>query len=175
MEPPTDDQLRKFHASRPDLFTLPPAYAFRQVLYLPAEARGDTLKTELELLRAGESVPKDRLNKLSLPLDWPLTPAPELANAFGGNFAKALATLPEGEWAGPVRSGLGFHLVKVSEAKSGGLAPFDEIRDFVERQYEYYSVLDAQQKMFTELRDKYDIKFTARGVPEAVIKSYSRP
>ncbi|MGE0054007.1 MAG: hypothetical protein AB7S74_07345 [Hyphomicrobium sp.] len=32
MDPPTEDRLRAFQAERADLFTLPPAFAFRQVL-----------------------------------------------------------------------------------------------------------------------------------------------
>jgi hypothetical protein len=118
MEPPTEDQLRAFHAERPDLFTLPQAFAFRQVLYLPSEA-AEKLKVTLASLRSGGEMPPDRLRKLSVPLDWPLTPAQTLENSFGGGFADALSKLPVGRWSGPVRSGLGLHLVQVTENQPG--------------------------------------------------------
>ena len=54
MQPPTEEQLRAFHAARPDLFTLPQAYAFRQVLYLPAEAGDEVLGTTLASLQGAE-------------------------------------------------------------------------------------------------------------------------
>ncbi|MDS9467910.1 peptidylprolyl isomerase [Paracoccus sp. MBLB3053] len=175
MQPATEEKLRAFHAARPDLFTLPQAFAFRQVLYLPSEAGDARIKTTLATLRSGGAVPADRRSKLSLPLDWPLTSGQDLNNAFGGGFAKALAKLPVGSWSGPVRSGLGLHLVQVTEIQPERLAPFDEIRDEVARQYEYYTVLDAQQRVFKELLGKYRVRFDAQGVPDAVIQEYARP
>ncbi|QEW18492.1 hypothetical protein LA6_000658 [Marinibacterium anthonyi] len=174
MQPPTEDQLRAFHAARPDLFTLPQAFAFRQVLYLPAEA-GDAVETTLAALQGGAEIPPDRRNKLSVPLDWALTSTQALENAFGGGFAKALGTLPVGTWSGPVRSGLGLHLVQVTEGQPEQLASFDEIRDYVARQYEYYTVLDAQDRMYRDLLDRYEIRFEADGIPDSILQDYVRP
>jgi PPIC-type PPIASE domain len=174
MQPATEDQLRAFHAAHPELFTLPRAFAFRQVLYLPSETADDRLKVTLATLRSGGEVPSDRANKLSLPLDWPLTEAQIVENSFGGGFAAALSELPVGTWSGPVRSGLGLHLVKVTESRPERLAPFEEIRDFVARQYEYYSVLDAQERVFKELLDKYEVRISADGVSDAVAQKYVR-
>jgi hypothetical protein len=145
------------------------------VLYLPSEATGDRIEATLASLRAGADAPSDRKNKLALPLDWPLTPVPTLDNSFGGGFADALAELPVGQWSGPVRSGLGLHLLQVTESEPGRLAPFDEIRDFVARQYEYYAVLDAQERMFRELLARYDVRIEATDVPEEVVREYVRP
>lgn len=111
MEPPTEAELRAFHASHPDLFSLPPAFAFRQVLFLPSEAGDERVEVTLAALRSGDDVPPARLNKVSLPLEWPLTASPTLEHAFGGGFASELSALPVGTWSGPVRSGLGLHLV----------------------------------------------------------------
>ncbi len=175
MEPPTEERLRAFYLERADLFTLPPAFAFRQVLFLPSEAAGDRLDVTLAGLRSDGPVPPDRVNKLAVPLDWPLTTAPQLDNAFGGGFAEALADLPVGAWSGPVRSGLGLHLVQVTESRPTRLAAFEEVRDLVARQYEYYSVLEAQKRMFGELLDRYQVQFSAVGVPDKVLQKYARP
>ncbi|WP_417712157.1 peptidyl-prolyl cis-trans isomerase [Roseibium aggregatum] len=175
MQPPTEDQLRAFYAKRPDLFTQPQAYAFRQVLYLPAEAEETVLEATLASLRQGGAVPENRRNKLSVPLDWDLTPAQVVENAFGGGFAASLSELPAGSWSGPVRSGLGLHLVMVTESQPEKLAPFEEIREFVARQYEYYTVLDTQEYMFRELLDRYEVRIEAEGVPDRVRQEYVRP
>jgi hypothetical protein len=175
MQPPTEDQLRAFHAERPDLFTVPPAFAFRQVLYLPSEADDGTLEATLASLRQGGAVPTDRLNRMSVPLNWNLTRFQDVKNAFGGEFSDSLADLPVGTWSGPVPSGLGLHLVQVTESQPEHLAPFDEIRDFVARQYEYYTVLDAQERMFRELLDRYELRIEADGVPDTVLQDYARP
>jgi peptidyl-prolyl cis-trans isomerase C len=104
-----------------------------------------------------------------------LTPAQTVENSFGGGFAAALWDLPIGAWSGPVRSGLGLHLVKVTERQPARLAPFAEIGEFVARQYEYYTVLDTQERMYLELLDRYEIRIEADGVPEAVMQAYSGP
>ena len=175
MQPRTEDRLRTFYAERRDLFTLPPAFAFRQVLYLPSEAADDRLEATLVSLRTGGELPPDRRSKLAMPLDWPLTAARTLENSFGGGFAEALSGLPVGTWSGPVRSGLGWHLVQVTESRRSRLPPFEEIRDVVVEQYEYHAVLDAQERMFRELLDKYELRIDAAGVPEAVREAYTRP
>ena len=175
MQPPMEEQLRAFHAARPDLFTLPQAYAFQQVLYLPTEASDATLEATLASLQGGGAVPSGQRGKLAVPTEWALTPAHALENAFGGGFAESLSELPVGTWSGPVRSGLGQHLVLVTENQPEHLAPFEEVRDFVARQYEYYTVLDAQEQMFRELLDRYEVSFEAEGVPDAVRQEYARP
>ncbi|UES59806.1 hypothetical protein GFK91_28945 (plasmid) [Roseibium aggregatum] len=173
--PPTEDQLRAFYAERPDLFTQPQAFAFRQVLYLPAEAKETVLEATLASLRKGSAVPENRRNKLSVPVDWDLTPAQVVENAFGGGFAASLSELPVGNWSGPVRSGLGLHLVMITDSQPERLSPFEEIREFVARQYEYYTVLDTQESMFRELLDRYEVRIEAEGVPYTVRQEYVRP
>ncbi|SFH85661.1 peptidyl-prolyl cis-trans isomerase [Albimonas pacifica] len=175
MQPPTEDQLRAFHASRPDLFSLPPAIAFQQVLYLPAEADAERLSQVLAALQAGEAPPADRRNKLSIPFDWPLTPAQSLDNAFGGGFAESLAEMPAGEWAGPVRSGLGLHLVRVAERQPARLAPYEAVQELVARQFDYYAVLQSQDRLFQELLARYEVRIEAEGVPEATRRAFARP
>ena len=40
---------------------------------------------------------------------------PELLPIFGVEFADSLAGLPEGSWQGPIRSGRGWHLVRIDD------------------------------------------------------------
>lgn len=175
MQPPTDSDLQEFHQQRSDLFTLPHALAFKQVLFLPSETDGNEVAETLADLRAGGEIPASRLNKLSVPLDWQLTSVQTLDNAFGGDFSKSLSQAKVGEWVGPIRSGLGLHLVLVLDNEPPQLAPFEEIKDYVAQQYEYYSVLDAQKAMFRELLDRYQIEITAQNVPEQIIQEYAQP
>lgn len=59
-----------------------------------------------------------------MPTDWALTPARARGNSFGGGFADTLSERPVATWFGPVRSGLGMHLVLVTENQPEHLAPF---------------------------------------------------
>jgi peptidyl-prolyl cis-trans isomerase C len=169
MDPPTEEQLRSFFHDREDLFELPRAFAFRQVLFLPREAAEPSRMEEtLAALQQGAGIPSARLNKLGLPADWSLTAVATLDNSFGPGFADALDALPVGTWSGPVRSGYGWHLVLLEEKRDAVLPDFDEVRDIVARQYEYYSVLEAQERVYEELANNYEISITAETIPAEV-------
>ncbi len=174
MKPPTEADLREFYSQRNDLFTLPNAFAFEQVLYLPQEAEDAELKTMLDGLNSGDQIPESRINKLSVSNYWQLTSANALSNSFGGSFSNSLDQLPVGQWVGPVRSGLGLHLVKVTENKPSQLAPYEDIKEYVEQQYQYYAVIDAQKNMFQELLNKYQVQISANNVPETVMQEYAQ-
>jgi peptidyl-prolyl cis-trans isomerase C len=170
MKPPTEARLREYFHSREAFFTLPQAYAFRQVLFLPDEPQvEERMQATLSALRQGAPVPGERQNKLSLPVEWPMTAQNELHNDFGGDFAEALAALPVGHWAGPVRSGFGWHLVLVEERQAPRLPAFEEVRDYVTREYEYQSVLEAQDEVYQNLLAKYEVTITA-DVPQSAVK-----
>ncbi|WP_165310240.1 peptidyl-prolyl cis-trans isomerase [Vibrio ziniensis] len=175
MKPPTETDLRDFYLQRKGLFTLPDAFAFEQVLYLPAESKDAELKVMLENLNSGDGIPENRINKLSIPNSWALTSVNSLTNSFGGSFSDSLAQLPVGQWVGPIPSGLGLHLVKVTENQKSQLASYESIKGYVEQQYQYYAVLDAQKSMFQELLNKYQVQISANNVPEAVIQEYVKP
>lgn len=164
MRPPDEARLRAFHQEHAALFTRPASYAFEQVLFLPGE--GDEVAA-LQALQAGGAIAPERVDKLGVRNQWSLTPVPELDNAFGSGFADALAGLPDGQWSGPVPSGYGLHLVRVSERAPPTLLPFEEVRDHVAREYAYRNELSAQDGMYDELRSRYTIEIPASGVPAA--------
>ena len=55
----------------------------------------------------------------------------EVVALFGDSFARALERAPLGHWEGPIQSGYGPHLVRVSARTPAGLPPLSEIRDAV--------------------------------------------
>jgi peptidyl-prolyl cis-trans isomerase C len=164
--PPTDERLRDYFHTRKDFFTLPPAYAFQQVLFLPEEKAAS--EATLTALRQGAGIPPERRNKLALPVAWSLTAVTDLDNAFGGNFVEALEELPAGQWLGPIRSGYGWHLVYIDDKQPARLPPFEEVRDFVAREYEYQSVLKAQDQVYESLLARYEVIITADTSPAAM-------
>jgi len=163
MKPPTEARLRDFFHSREEFFMLPQAYAFRQVLFTVDEQEAG--EVTLAALRQGGSIPPERKNKLSLPERYPLTPVNDLDNAFGGDFVASLEALPVGYWSGPIRSGYGWHLVLIEDKQTPKLPKFEDVRDYVAREYEYQSELDAQEQVYQNLLAKYEIVITADNSP----------
>ena len=65
----------------------------------------------------------------------PLTDRQGIAQLFGDDFAAAVVALPVGDWQGPIPSGFGLHLVKVTGQEAGRLPALAEIRPQVEREW----------------------------------------
>jgi hypothetical protein len=172
MRPPTDEQLRDYFHHHEDFFTLPKAWAFRQILYLPGERDG--MEATLVSMRLGEAIPENRINKLSVPADWPLTSIDDLDNAFGGDFTASLDDLPVGEWSGPVRSGYGWHLVLVEKKEEPRIPDFEEIREYVAREYGYRTALETQDQVYRELLGNYEIIITAHDIPAEIKAEFAR-
>lgn len=128
-EAPVDATLQSYLDGNPERFIRPAEIAFDQVILTPDEA-GDADRVRAAL-DAGTD-PSTLGAASLLPARFPLTPAPIVDRTFGTGFHAALADLPPGSWEGPVTSGYGRHLVRVTDRADAVLAPLSEIRDQVE-------------------------------------------
>ena len=94
---------------------------------------------------------------------------------FGSVFSEALVDLPVGEWAGPIESGFGLHLVLIGDRQSGNVPGFDEIRPVVEREWLADRRVEAKEAFYQGLRRRYEVivdepageAATAAGTPGA--------
>jgi PPIC-type PPIASE domain len=107
-------------------------------------------------------------------LEWSLTSVGDIDNVFGEGFSKALDDLPVGKWSGPVQSGYGSHLVFIEQKEEPRAPRFDEVRDYVAREYEYQSVLETQDQVYKELLGKYQVSITAKDVPAEIRNEFSQ-
>jgi peptidyl-prolyl cis-trans isomerase C len=172
MQPPTDEQLRAYFESRQDFFMLPKAYAFKQILFLPDEQK--SIEPTLASLQQGATIPEERRNKLSVPVEWSLTSIGDLENAFGSDFSRSLNDLAIGEWSGPIKSGYGWHLIFIERKEEARVPDFDDVKEYVAREYEYRTALDTQDKVYQELLVKYDVDITADNLPEEVEARFAK-
>jgi hypothetical protein len=137
--PPTDAELEAWLQKHPQSFRAEPQLAFRQV-YVSPERRGASAGKDAEKLLArlrakGKDATTDGLGDASmLPAEQALAPLREVSRAFGEAFAEDLMKIEAGQWAGPVESPYGLHLVLVLERVAGAAPELAEIRPVVERE-----------------------------------------
>jgi len=81
----------------------------------------------------------------------------EVANLFGEAFAEKLGELTPGQWLGPVKSGYGVHLVRVSERTEGGMPVLADVRDTVTREWANARRQQANEKYYQELLQGYTV------------------
>ncbi|MDP3857266.1 MAG: peptidylprolyl isomerase [Stagnimonas sp.] len=117
-ESPSDAELRALLDADPQRYGLPVRYSFEQRLYARGQ-RQEHLQRDAEAgLRQLRQHPEDsaplgdpffagkRLNQLD---------AAAVRKVFGEAFAQRLVQLPTGRWEGPIASGYGLHLVRLSQ------------------------------------------------------------
>lgn len=172
INPPTDEELKAFYENNKGLFTLPPNYSFRQILFTNNEPNWQALlASSKKALNEGQEIPKSRKSKLSIPNEWQNISPTEINKAFGAEFAASLDSIPLNQWQGPITSGFGQHLVFISNKEEGQVADFEEVKPYVEKEYEYQSELQTQEKVYRDLLEKYEVKITSEKVPESIRKS----
>ena len=147
--PPTDAELQAYLDSHPDAFRIEPELAFRQVYFKSLDA------AQAALAAGGD--PGRRGDRLMLPEEVGPARSSDIDRQFGREFAAQLEKLPQGRWAGPVRSGFGAHLVLVSERKAARLPALAEIRPVVEREYLAARRKQALDQMYERLLKRYEV------------------
>ena len=84
--------------------------------------------------------------------------AADLAELFGGAFVDALADLPVGEWAGPVESAYGYHIVRLSLRTEAKPAVFEDARRRVLEDAQRDARDAANREAHDNLRNRYEIE-----------------
>lgn len=160
--PPTDQQLQRWLDDHPANFRVGPGIAFTQVYFSPSR-RGDSAFAAASKSLARMSVARRNIaladfgDTTMLPRKVPLSSIEEVVRVFGDDFARQIAQLADGQWAGPVQSAYGWHLVYVSERIKGGARTLAEVRAPAQREWLEARHKELVEATFRKLREKYTI------------------
>ncbi len=165
---PTDAELQRFLLAHPDEFGAEPSIAFSQVYLNPSQHNG-TLPADAGRLLQRLNHADGRLDYaadsdlLPVPNDFEATPLHVIASMFGEDFASAVAVQKPGEWAGPVSSGYGQHLVLVRQKIAGATPQLSQVRNAVLREYQSARRMEANAAAYRQMRAKYNISVALPG------------
>lgn len=152
MVEPDEAMLQTYLDQYAERFTQPARMALEQIV-----VPGDRDASELLALLKNGVDPAPLGSASLLPRSFPMTPAPVIDRTFGDGFHEALATLPVGQWQGPVESGYGLHLVRVIERMDAILPPLSEIRDRVEAEWRATETKKLRESFGQALLDRYTV------------------
>jgi len=162
-EPPTEEEIEAFFALRQERYRLPAVLSFSQV-YLSADQRGSGVEqAAIDLLARLRSEDPDPNALVSwgdaIMLDTAYVGQTErdVSAAFGELFAEALVRLPIGEWQGPVSSGYGLHLVKVTEREESRVPEWREVATRVISDMEFEAKAAARDQLYQEIAQSYEV------------------
>jgi hypothetical protein len=155
---PDDAQLTEFMLSQPDRFRKEPRLSFSQV-YLNPDKRHDLAADAVEILGRlnGGAPPEAEGDRTLVEPEYRLAAQFEISRIFGAEFAQQLVALEPGDWTGPLISGYGGHLVKVSAKQAGRFPDLYEIRKQVEQEYLVEQRRELKNTTYRKLREGYEI------------------
>lgn len=153
----TDADLAQYLADHPEPFRQSPTYTFRQVYFNPdkhADKDEQWFAGQLQRLQSGD----DEVGDPSLIAnDFADADRRVIDGTFGAGFSTSLDDLKLSQWQGPVRSGLGLHLIRLEKRVEGRLPELDEIRPIVQREWSNARRLVNREAMNKELLKGYEV------------------
>lgn len=109
--------------------------------------------------RAALSGGATRGQPISLPRNVDGLSKEDVIRTFGEEFAAELEQLEASPgWQGPIRSGYGWHLVRLISREAGSTPPFEEVREAVERDWRSATIETRRREAFDILRESYAIE-----------------
>jgi hypothetical protein len=157
---PSEAELAAYLAANPERFKTEDRLTFHQV-FLSATRRGAAIDRDSQQVSnalADTAVDTTAIgDSFLLGEEFQTVSLSELAGIFGDVFAKRMSVIEQGRWQGPVPSSFGQHFVYISERIPGSLPALDAVRDAVRREWSNARRLEAEQKLYGSLRERYEI------------------
>ena len=159
---PSEEQLTAYLNANPARFKTEDRFSFRQV-FLSTNRRALTIEDDgrrvaATLASADAAVDTAALgDPFLLGEEFKAVSQTDVTGIFGDDFAKRLSAVELGRWQGPIATSFGQHFVYVSERIQGDLPPLDTVREAVRREWSNDRRLEAEQKLYGSLRERYEI------------------
>ena len=160
-----DEEIQAYFALRQERYRIPALLSFVQI-YLNLDKRGDKARAYSEQILASVRQHDPSSGELaSLGDPTMLRPVyndlteQEVGRVFGSDFKIKISGLKPGEWDGPIESGYGLHLVKVSGRKDSRIPDWTEVRRKVWNDMQYEARKAAEDQFYQEISGSYQIVF----------------
>ena len=152
---PSDAELQALIDKDPARYAEDPLTSFEQI-FLGADTP-DTRRTaeqQLPILRGGGTVP---ILPIPLPGKFSDASSADIAAQFGDEFTLGLRGQPTGQWSGPVASGLGLHIVRVTKRGAAQPPVLVKVRQRVENDWRAAATTKAQSDAYARILKGYDV------------------
>ena len=165
-EPPTEEEIEAFFALRRERYRLPAVVSFAQV-YVNLDAHADParaaddLRARLERDDPGPEALVEYGDSIMLQPTFRSQTEQDVRSTFGEDFAAAVVELEPGSWQGPIRSGYGLHLVKVTELEPSRIPEWREVAARVVSDMEYEARNASKEQLYQEIAQSYQVVMDA--------------
>lgn len=158
---PADADLAVYLKAHPAEFLRPAAVSFDQIYFDAATTSPEAVGAAKSALEKGAD-PATIGQPSMLPRHVDSGGIDLVARDFGDDFARRIGRAPVGEWVGPIASGIGIHLVRLSARAPPVLPPLSQIRMAVAREWESDQRIQSREDDYRRARANYDVFIRAK-------------
>jgi hypothetical protein len=161
---PTDTELKLYYERHRNQFIEPGKVTFSHIYFSP-----DNGGTAAALQRARDALAQLQTNgatmrapqlgdRFPLQYDYAQLSRLDAVQIFGQTpIVDALFALPTGQWAGPIQSGYGWHLVFIGTRSNDSVPPLEQILARVRDAYVEQARQDNNRRQYEELKSHYTV------------------
>ncbi|MFN3451211.1 MAG: peptidyl-prolyl cis-trans isomerase [Sphingorhabdus sp.] len=149
---PTDAALQRYYDANKSRYAENPAFSFDQQFLGEDE---DAAKSAMTSLGQGK---QPTAQALSVPQSMEDAASESISRQFGDDFAYSLRDAPQGKWSGPVRSGFGWHAVRVRNVVASETPSLSAVRQRVSNDWRAETQKTREAATYQALLDGYDIR-----------------
>lgn len=152
---PGDAELQAMIDKDPARYAEDPRTSFEQV-YLGVDTPQGRAEAEVQLakLRKGEKIAGV---PVPIPVAFSDAASHDISGQFGDEFTIALRNVPQGNWTGPIASGLGLHLVRVTGRHAAEPPKLEKVRQRVENDWRAQASARARGEAYERILKGYDV------------------
>ncbi len=162
LQEPAAGELEAYFAANEQTYRSGLRLAFEQIYFGEAPA-AEAISLSLGALRSDPPAGPATLGERTLlPARLGLSPPNAVDGVFGEGFFDLVAQLPPGEWAGPVVSAYGVHLVRIVDTLPARTPPLEEIRDAVLRNWRAAKAREIREADYAERRKHFVVEIRRR-------------
>lgn len=153
---PDEAELNKYFVDNKNKYQFPARISFTHI-YFSLDKRGARAHEDSTRVLAELDVPRapERGDRFMMEYEFVDETPSEVARIFGSGFAKQLFTLDTNIWQGPVASGYGFHLIRISEKTAARMPELAAIVEKVRTDF----MFEQRQKTNKEIYDKFKARY----------------
>lgn len=161
LEEPKPDKLRAWYEQNKTRFALPARASFRHLYFSPdrrgTQARGEAQAALAQLAGKAIDVSTASGDPFMFQGFYGDRSLEVVAKEFGPPFARALAGITPGAWAGPIESGYGWHLVFIDAMTLQRVPDFDEIEAEVRTAWVEDQREQTRTRQYQTMRARYEV------------------
>jgi hypothetical protein len=157
---PTEQDLEEYLGANPDRYRQEYTVSFTHVYFGDAEGTDPGRRAEgaLRQMQAESDLdPQTMGDPMLLPPVYRDQRERGVFAALGPDFGDQMVDLPVGEWAGPVTSAYGLHLVRVDAFEPGRASELSDVRDAVYRDLTSERSREVEEQFFERLLAQYTV------------------